>query len=789
MSSKILQRGGKSLFPLIALCVWIISGQTSSAEPPTIEWIRPERGIAIAIDGSDQVYTIDYDYNLGGDIYLNKFSPAGDSLWTVKYEQNDFTRFDQAVWVDTDNDGNILIAGTSKSGYSNPVNAASILMKFNSEGQFLWRKMFEGTFDGSYTKKCLVDAQNNIYVLGIGDGPIGKTTKIKKFKPDGSTAWIYNDTTGIGAPLNFKFTPDNAIVISARGLVGSINGYAKIDTSGKELWTFPSILSITAGDIAGDEDGNSYIINDDYNTPEGSIIQKLSPIGEELWKADAPLAGSRVEVGSDQHPVVSGFQGSGKPGVAMMKWNAEGQEVWRNLNADSSKGLLLHAMMKIDRDNNIYVGAGTLFDMALCKVNSNGSSAWTLTTPGSYTNSFVLNDQSSIFWVGGRTVRVNQKAIYRQEPVICQGERFVVGSNTYTESGTYIDTLINASGGDSILTTVLTVNPRFNISKAFTICNGDSVVIGSSVYFEAGVYVDSLLTVSGCDSILTTSIGILDSDPLELTRTICEGESVTIDGTAYSETGVYTITLTSEGGCDSIVELTLTVLPPASAAQSFSICEGESITVGSNQYTVAGVYTDVFIGSNGCDSTLTTTIEVNPIPAAPEAGSNSPVLAGTAINLTATEVEGATYFWTGPNGYASSDQNPTIDPAGLDDAGEYSVTVTVDGCEGEAATILVEVNDTTPTSIQVLELKNIYDAIIAPNPFRYYTQLAFTLHEGARCVISVTDLAGREISKAIYFAGHGKNVVTVGENLVSGTYLLSIDTGKEMLTMKMMVLK
>jgi hypothetical protein len=422
---------------------------------------------------------------------------------------------------------------------------------------------------------------------------------------------------------------------------------------------------------------------------------------------------------------------------------------------------------------------------------SNGESTSSITvspeTTTTYTVTIVNSDGCAA--IASQQIEVKATAATEQEPTICSGETFTVGANNYTESGTYIDTLAGINGCDSIVTTVLTVNPSYSINQSFSICEGDSVVVGSSVYFEAGVFVDSFTTVQGCDSVYTTSISVLGSDPIEIARTICEGDSVVIGDTAYFDSGVYINTFVSAGGCDSIVELTLTVLSPTAAAQSLSICEGESITVGSNQYTVAGVYTDVFIGSNGCDSTLTTTLEVNPIPAAPEAGSNSPVLAGTAINLTATEVAGATYSWTGPNGYASSDQNPTIDPAGLDDAGEYSVTVTVDGCESEAATILVEVNDTTPTSIQELELKNIYDAIIAPNPFRYNTQLAFTLNEGARCIISVTDLAGREISKAIYFAGQGKNVVTVGENLVSGTYLLSIDTGKEMLTMKMMVLK
>src|SRR5699024_6593592 len=60
----------------------------------------------------------------------------------------------------------------------------------------------------------------------------------------------------------------------------------------------------------------------------------------------------------------------------------------------------------------------------------------------------------------------------------------------------------------------------------------------------------------------------------------------------------------------------------------------------------------------------------------------------------------ATYAWTGPNGFASSDQNPTIANATLAMAGTYSVTITVDGCTSLAGSTDVVVNaiPATPTA-------------------------------------------------------------------------------------------
>ena len=88
--------------------------------------------------------------------------------WEVSYNNTNNSRHEVATWEETDSQGNILVSGTIRSGYSNPVNANSLLMKYDPSGNLLWRNVYETDFDGSYTKKCIVDAQDNIYVLGTG---------------------------------------------------------------------------------------------------------------------------------------------------------------------------------------------------------------------------------------------------------------------------------------------------------------------------------------------------------------------------------------------------------------------------------------------------------------------------------------------------------------------------------------------------------------------------------------------------------------------------------------------
>ena len=61
---------------------------------------------------------------------------------------------------------------------------------------------------------------------------------------------------------------------------------------------------------------------------------------------------------------------------------------------------------------------------------------------------------------------------------------------------------------------------------------------------------------------------------------------------------------------------------------------------------------------------------------------------------------GAAYSWTGPNGFSSSEQNPSITNATTDAAGLYSVTGTVGSCAFAAAMTIVTINQPPVLSLQ-----------------------------------------------------------------------------------------
>jgi gliding motility-associated-like protein len=91
---------------------------------------------------------------------------------------------------------------------------------------------------------------------------------------------------------------------------------------------------------------------------------------------------------------------------------------------------------------------------------------------------------------------------------------------------------------------------------------------------------------------------------------------------------------------------------------------------------------------------LTTPVVINAAPSA-NASSNSPLCEGATLNLSA--IGGSTYSWTGPNGFASSSQNPSVTTVTQADGGMYTVVVTgTGGCTAsQSITVIVE---TTPVA-------------------------------------------------------------------------------------------
>ena len=274
---------------------------------------------------------------------------------------------------------------------------------------------------------------------------------------------------------------------------------------------------------------------------------------------------------------------------------------------------------------------------AICQGSSYTIGSSTYTSPGTYVNTLQsVNGCDSIVTT---ILTVNPIYNVNNPQTICQGSSYSIGTSTYTASGTYVNTLQSINGCDSIVTTILTVNPIYNVNNPQTICQGGSYSIGTSTYTTAGTYANTLQSVNGCDSIVTTVLTVNPIYNVNNSQTICFGDSYTINGHTYTTSGTYTDLFQTINGCDSTVVTSLTVRANIVVSNPQTICQGSSYTIGLNTYTTAGTYQDLLTSVNGCDSTVNTILTVNN----PTLNTNVSI---SADNHTLSSLENnATYQW------------------------------------------------------------------------------------------------------------------------------------------------
>jgi len=196
--------------------------------------------------------------------------------------------------------------------------------------------------------------------------------------------------------------------------------------------------------------------------------------------------------------------------------------------------------------------------------------------------------------------------------IICGGQTFVLGTQNLNTSGTYSYTTTAANGCDSTVNLDLTVLPISITSLNNSICEGETYTFDGQILSNSGSYSDTLIGFNGCDSIVNLSLTVLNNSSFTLDANICNGIIYTFGSQSLSTSGTFFRTLTAANGCDSVVTLNLTVLPNSSSSMNASICDGQSYTFGSQTLTTGGTYTNTITAANGCDSVVTLNLTVRP---------------------------------------------------------------------------------------------------------------------------------------------------------------------------------
>ncbi len=269
--------------------------------------------------------------------------------------------------------------------------------------------------------------------------------------------------------------------------------------------------------------------------------------------------------------------------------------------------------------------------------------------------------------------------------------------------GIYTVTVTNAAGC-SVSNTVAVTSSS---TPSFTLGSNAPLCVGSTLS----------LTATGGSSYAWSGPNAFTSN----------SQNPTIANITTLNSGIYTATVTAAGStCAGIntINIVVNTSPTGTASANTPLCSGKTLSLtttagtgfsyswtGPNAFTSsiqnptianiqmldAGVYTVVTTASTSCTQTNTISVVVNPTPTV-VIGSNSPICAGTTLSLTSTG--GGTYAWSGPNGFTSNLQNPTVLNTLLSNSGIYNLTVTALGSScSTTANISVSVLPTTTIAI------------------------------------------------------------------------------------------
>ncbi|NOU58518.1 T9SS type A sorting domain-containing protein [Marinifilum caeruleilacunae] len=400
-------------------------------------------------------------------------------------------------------------------------------------------------------------------------------------------------------------------------------------------------------------------------------------------------------------------------------------------------------------------------EASICQGESYIFGSQTLTQVGEYTE--VLQSINGCDSIVILNLTVNAEYHEQEDVKICQGEAYVWGTQTLTESGEYTEVFKSVHNCDSIVTLRLEVGHAHNTETEVEICQGDTYVFGTQNLSEAGVYTEVFKSAHNCDSTVILHLAVKPIYLEELEATICQGDEYILGTQTLTQTGVYTEVFQSVHACDSTVILRLNVIPAYHEEAEINICQGEEYILGSQTLTESGEYTEVFQTHSGCDSTKTVILTVQSVDTRVEQD-------GSTLKAVASD---ATYQWVKCDDEFSeieSETNASFTPV---EDGDYAVIVNQNECSDRSdcySIIITSVFD---------EFKK--DWNIYPNPVKQ--NLHINLDRAyADIQVNVYNSSGQVVmSKQSHTS---KQLMLEVNDLANGLYILKIDADNKHATYK-----
>lgn len=299
------------------------------------------RGTGVAYDGAGNLLVSGH---FGNDIWVRKYDPALQELWTVTYPGLTVCA---NVHVAVDSADNVIVAGQQWSTVANSPTDV-FMAKLDAAGAEIWTTTYDGPWAGWDRPEALaVDSDDNILVGGeIGVTPGSTDMWFAKYDPSGVQQWevfVYGPNGLADAAFGIAVDPWGNVHVA--GVVWGLDAdadmwLAKYDADGAEVWSeIVEGPSSFGQDVVADDMGNAYFVGTHGDTADRDIwVRAYDPDGIELWttaidgmsnSGDGAMA---VSVTPDGEPVAAGWisdvPGSSDADAWLGKFGVDGDPIW-----------------------------------------------------------------------------------------------------------------------------------------------------------------------------------------------------------------------------------------------------------------------------------------------------------------------------------------------------------------------------------------------------------------------------------------------------------------------------
>ncbi len=564
-------------------------------------------GHSMTLDGLGNIYCVGYfngdsdsiDFDPGiGESYLSptvgpeafifKIDTASNFEWAKQIELGNYSTIYR---IKADDDGNCYLSGdflgtvdfdldTGVVNLTSGLVRSMFLWKINSNADLLWVKNMPINHNFTRINSMEIDSDFNVYAIG--------------------------NLTG---SLFYDYSTDTLSMVSSASPGMADCFIMKCDSSGNTEWikTLGGLTVDFGVDIAIDSEDYIYAVGifsyesflNPSSTSESLIsnggfdgyINKFDSIGNFVWAKQIGGSGedkiNSIEVDNlDNIITVGQFKNT-------VDFNV-GPGVF-NLTSAGDRDIFIQRLIPC-------VNSLDTIDITSCgSLNSQSGNQYWISS-GSYFDTIINSEGCDSVLFVNLTIQNSESAM-----LVTSCEEFISPSGNYvwTSSGDFYDTIPNSIGCDSLITIHLIINESSEETITESNCNNYLSPSGNFIWTSSGIYMDTISNSYGCDSILTIDLTIYNSTNSFVSETSCENMVSPSGDEVWGVSGVYYDTIMNATGCDSTITIDLEIITNSSSSLQDTSCFSYISPSGIYNWNSNGTYFDTLTNYKGCDSIIT----------------------------------------------------------------------------------------------------------------------------------------------------------------------------------------